>query len=139
MAVCIEPEACGAGPPARSRPPGRLLLGLGNEILAGVERGATFSVGRSGIDTRAILVVGMLDRSSKRGSPPQRPPAAGAPDLLGGLDTRLDEAPWGRNPAAVALGRLGGLKGGKARAHILSAARRTEIASLAAKARWKGR
>jgi hypothetical protein len=41
-----------------------------------------------------------------------------------------------KNPAAVALGRLGGLKGGKARAAKLSAARRKEIARNAAKQRW---
>lgn len=41
-----------------------------------------------------------------------------------------------KNPAAVALGRLGGLKGGKARAEKLSAKRRKEIAQKAAKARW---
>ena len=42
-----------------------------------------------------------------------------------------------KNPAAVALGRLGGLKGGKARAESLSARRRKEIALKAARARWK--
>lgn len=42
-----------------------------------------------------------------------------------------------KNPAAVALGRLGGLKGGKARAKKLSAKRRKEIAKKAAEARWK--
>ena len=41
-----------------------------------------------------------------------------------------------KNPAAVALGRLGGLKGGKARAESLSAKKRKEIAQKAAKARW---
>lgn len=41
-----------------------------------------------------------------------------------------------KNPAAVALGRLGGLKGGKARAESLSAKKRTEIAKKAAKERW---
>jgi len=41
-----------------------------------------------------------------------------------------------KNPAAVALGRLGGLKGGKARAESLTAKRRKEIASIAAKKRW---
>jgi len=41
-----------------------------------------------------------------------------------------------KNPAAVALGRLGGLKGGKARAERLSSKRRKEIAQGAAKARW---
>jgi hypothetical protein len=43
----------------------------------------------------------------------------------------------GKNPAAVALGRLGGQKGGKARAAKLSAKRRSEIAKRAARARWK--
>ncbi len=42
----------------------------------------------------------------------------------------------GKNPAAVALGRKGGLKGGKARAASLTAEQRTEIAKKAAKARW---
>ncbi|MEK7239196.1 MAG: hypothetical protein AAB224_01285 [Gemmatimonadota bacterium] len=42
-----------------------------------------------------------------------------------------------KNPAAVALGRLGGLKGGKARAATLSAAQRSKIAKKAAAARWK--
>ena len=42
----------------------------------------------------------------------------------------------GKNPAAVALGRLGGLKGGKARAKSLSKRKRSEIARKAAKARW---
>lgn len=41
-----------------------------------------------------------------------------------------------KNPAAVTLGRLGGLKGGKARAAKLSARKRKEIAMKAAKARW---
>ena len=42
----------------------------------------------------------------------------------------------GKNPAAVALGRLGGLKGGKARALKLTAQQRQEIARKAAEARW---
>jgi hypothetical protein len=41
-----------------------------------------------------------------------------------------------KNPAAVALGRLGGLKGGKARAQKLSGDERSEIAARAAAARW---
>ncbi len=41
-----------------------------------------------------------------------------------------------KNPAAVALGRLGGLKGGKARADSLSATKRKAIAKKAAQARW---
>ena len=42
----------------------------------------------------------------------------------------------GKNPHAVALGRLGGQKGGPARAGKLSAKRRKEIARSAAQARW---
>lgn len=41
-----------------------------------------------------------------------------------------------KNPAAVALGRLGGLKGGKARAKKLTPSKRAEIARKAAKSRW---
>jgi len=41
-----------------------------------------------------------------------------------------------RNPAAVALGKLGGAKGGKARAEKLTPERRKEIAHEAAKKRW---
>jgi hypothetical protein len=42
----------------------------------------------------------------------------------------------GKNPAAVALGRLGGLKGGKARAKGMTKKARSEAAKKAAKARW---
>ncbi len=41
-----------------------------------------------------------------------------------------------KNPAAVALGRLGGLKGGKARASKLTPEQRKEIAKKAAESRW---
>ena len=44
----------------------------------------------------------------------------------------------GKDPAAVALGRKGGLKGGKARAANLTAKQRSEAARKAAQARWKG-
>lgn len=42
----------------------------------------------------------------------------------------------GKDAAAVAYGRLGGLKGGRARAKALTATKRTKIATKAAKARW---
>jgi hypothetical protein len=44
-----------------------------------------------------------------------------------------------KNPAAVALGRRGGLKGGNARAASLSPEERSNIAKRAAQARWKGK
>lgn len=43
----------------------------------------------------------------------------------------------GKDPAAVSLGRRGGLKGGAARAAALTPERRAEIAKNAAKSRWK--
>lgn len=51
--------------------------------------------------------------------------------------TPLEETDAGKNQAAVALGRLGGKKGGNARAAKLSPARRKAIAKKAAAARWK--
>jgi hypothetical protein len=45
--------------------------------------------------------------------------------------------PIARNPHAAALGRLGGLRGGVARAAALSPRRRREIARAAARARWQ--
>lgn len=43
----------------------------------------------------------------------------------------------GKDPAAVSLGRRGGLKGGKARAEKLTPEQRSEIAKKAAAARWR--
>jgi hypothetical protein len=48
----------------------------------------------------------------------------------------LEDPSAGKNPAAVALGKLGGRKGGAARAAALSPARRKAIAKKAARARW---
>ena len=53
------------------------------------------------------------------------------PEIVNGLG--------GKNPAAVALGHLGGIKGGPARAKALSAKKRSAIAKRAARARWKGK
>jgi len=75
---------------------------------------------------------GMPDRSSKE---KKRRPAD--PNLL--ARTIVDEAteePSEKNLAALALGRLGGPKGGKTRAKKLSKKRRVEIAKKAARSRW---
>jgi hypothetical protein len=80
----------------------------------------------------------------KQSSKPRKPkadPVVAAHDVLQQVIQQTDPPPadmGGKNPAAVALGRLGGLKGGKARAEKLSPARRKEIARKAAAARWKG-
>ena len=50
--------------------------------------------------------------------------------------TEPEESPKEKNPHAVALGRLGWLKGGKARAKKLTAEQRKEIARKAARSRW---
>jgi hypothetical protein len=78
----------------------------------------------------------------KRSSKPQKDPQELARHVL---DTVVPDAEPAvtppakpeKNPAAVALGRLGGAKGGKARAAKLSAEERREISKKAAKARWK--
>jgi hypothetical protein len=44
-----------------------------------------------------------------------------------------------KNPHAVALGRLGGLRGGKVRAERLAPGKRSEIARIAARSRWNKR
>lgn len=59
--------------------------------------------------------------------------AAAIVDEATGNAPTVDE---GKDPAAVALGRKGGLKGGKARAAKLSPEERSEAARRAAKARW---
>lgn len=59
------------------------------------------------------------------------PPPTGVLDEV----RRLNNAE--KNPAAVALGRLGGLKGGKARAASLTAKERQEISKQGADARWE--
>lgn len=72
-------------------------------------------------------------------------PVLGAPCLECSAPTerleilRRRTVPIVRNPHAAALGRLGGLKGGPARAANLSASRRREIARAAARARWSSR
>jgi hypothetical protein len=60
--------------------------------------------------------------------------------LTGQVEDRAPERPedTSKDQAAVALGRKGGLKGGKARAEKLTAEERQQAARKAAQARWKG-
>lgn len=92
----------------------------------------------------------MPTRSSKaRSAPKKRPGTSRDHDFMtvarrvveqatgGQTDgSPLPDPDQGKNPAAVALGKLGGEKGGKARAATLSAKRRSQIARAAARARW---
>lgn len=73
----------------------------------------------------------MPDRSRKRPRDPSK-----IAKLVVDIATGAPEDAPQKNAAAVALGRLGGKKGGVARAKKLSAEARREIASKAAKARW---
>jgi len=77
----------------------------------------------------------MPDRSRKR---PRDPNQLGKliVDLATGEASEPDPDD-GKDPAAVALGRKGGLKGGKARAAKMSAKERSEAAKRAARARWE--
>ena len=60
-------------------------------------------------------------------------------ELASAIVKQATENDNGKNPAAVALGRLGGLKGGKARAEKLTASQRSDIAKKAALKRWHGK
>lgn len=73
----------------------------------------------------------MPKRSSRKCDAPQQQSAA--------EPAPVPPAEGGKNSAAVALGKLGGAKGGKARAAKLTAERRREIAKKAAEARWRKR
>ena len=80
----------------------------------------------------------MPDRSSKRPRDPNQLAKLVVDIATGALN---DSGPLidasTKDPAAVALGRRGGLKGGKARAERLSADERKQIARKAAQARWR--
>jgi hypothetical protein len=77
----------------------------------------------------------MPDRSRKRPRDPNQLAKLVVDIATGeGEEPTIDE---GKNPAAVALGRKGGLKGGKARAAKMTAEERSASAKRAAEARWK--
>ena len=74
-----------------------------------------------------------------RSSKPKKDVNQIAAEILAAAIGQLPEetAKGEKNPAAVALGRLGGKKGGKARADALGPTKRSQIAKKAAAARWK--
>ncbi len=78
----------------------------------------------------------MTDAKRKRPSDPNRLAAAVVAEATGETEPEEESEAPEKNPAAVALGRLGGLKGGRARADKLSPRRRVQIAIKAARARW---
>lgn len=76
----------------------------------------------------------MPNRSRK---PPSDPNQLAASIVQEATAHQPQDTPQEKNPAAVALGKLGGVKGGPARAAKLSARRRKAIAKKAAWSRWK--
>jgi hypothetical protein len=74
-----------------------------------------------------------MPKRSKKPADLNRLAAAIVGDATNGEVESVDDK---KNPAAVALGRKGGLKGGKARAASMSAEERSAAARKAAKARW---
>lgn len=79
---------------------------------------------------------GMLSRIAKHRIPRPRDPLQLGKFIVDMATGQVvDEVDNGKDAAMSALGRLGGLKGGKAQAEKLTAARRSEIARAAAKAR----
>ena len=75
----------------------------------------------------------MPDRSRRRPRDANELAALVVAEAVGDQPSNPDE---GKDPAAVAFGRKGGLKGGKARAAKLSPEERSEAARRAARARW---
>jgi hypothetical protein len=78
----------------------------------------------------------MPDRSSKRPTDPNQLAKLMVDIATGGARDAISSTKASKNPAAVALGRLGGKKGGAARAASLTAEQRRAIAERAAAARW---
>jgi hypothetical protein len=76
-----------------------------------------------------------MPRRSRTGHPDVNQMASNVPQAISG-ELPVEQPDSGKNPAAVALGRLDGLKGGKARAERLSAKRRQAIARKAALKHW---
>jgi hypothetical protein len=78
----------------------------------------------------------MPDRSKTRPRDPNQLAHQVFLESIGELPKTEPPALKPKNPAAVALGKLGGLKGGAARAAALTSKKRSQIAAKAAKARW---
>ena len=88
---------------------------------------------------RKVLDVVAPDAEPKAIKPAKEPPRPKRKQDAADVERAESEGmaqPQDKNPAAVALGRLGGLKGGKARADKLTPAKRKAIAKKAAAKRW---
>lgn len=82
-----------------------------------------------------------METMPERSSKPKRPTDLNqkAASIVSAATDGAADSYGGKDPAAVKLGRKGGLKGGRARAEKLTPERRVEIATRAAKVRWQAR
>jgi hypothetical protein len=79
-----------------------------------------------------------MPKRSRTSKPDVNQMAVNLIDAISG-ELRVEDPETEKNPATVARGRLGGLKGGKVRTKRLSKKMRTEIARKAVASSWKRR
>jgi len=89
---------------------------------------------------QTVIIRSLFKRSGKkRAADLNRLAASIVEDATSEADEKEGQPENEKDPAAIALGRKGGVKGGKAPAEKLSAKRRKEIARKAAEARWSSK
>jgi hypothetical protein len=89
------------------------------------------------VERRCVVCEWRAEVTEHRGESVACPWCHAPTELVRVLTPEASEVAPGKNIHAAALGRLGGLKGGPARADALTATRRREIARKAARARWR--
>lgn len=146
-------DGAGVGAPHGDQPIGARFAGARIDTLVKLATSleATPAEFAGRIDWKRRAVPRLLWKPRRGGYPLAMPKRSSKPRDVNSLarsivDEATGEKPeaapdpdTGKDPAAVELGRRGGLKGGKARAKKLSAKQRSEIAKKAAATRWKDR
>jgi hypothetical protein len=146
--MTIQCPYCRAAPGERCRTSQGAPAYFNHSIRVDIERGASLGVYHvAGSPCRGCgepprHYGGRVVQPHQPGCPGNRPRdvnvlAAAIVAAATGGDRKPSEPHEGKNPAAVELGRRGGLRGGPARAAKLTPERRSEIARTAAAARWR--
>jgi len=123
----------------------RIFTARRESCSASSGRSTIVAVGKTRATKRATLMLVrrrclVCDAEQQRLEPPTTDAIGPRCEVCGAPTERTTIVRAGvipKNPCAVALGRLGGLKGGHARAVALTPQRRREIARRAAQARWR--
>jgi hypothetical protein len=103
-----------------------------------VNRSARAVVAQFGFGVRLLSRIASGYASGMKRSPMPRDPNERAKAVVDfATGQRTPESAPVKDPAAIARGHLGGIKGGAARAAKMTAAERSASASKAAKARWE--